>query len=109
MFWARSQNYRTAVIAYARDVFRHSPTPIGRRLTIVSWTSKGLPGDTISVEGIRSGGFTDPYLIGVSGVTDAMFALVATFSQVRSDRVTISRVCVWVGVFLCSTAGALAG
>eukprot|EP00903_Cladosiphon_okamuranus_P013133 g12248.t1 len=46
-----------------------------------SWTSKGLPGGTVSVEGAGSGESTDPYLIGVSGETDALFALVATFSQ----------------------------
>lgn len=56
------------------------------RQTFFSWTSKGLPVDAISIQGNASGETSDPYLIGVYGVTDVTFSLVATFSQVRSAR-----------------------
>lgn len=44
----------------------------------------GLVADTISAGGDGEGEISDPYLIGVSGVTDTTFSLMATFSQVRS-------------------------
>ena len=65
-------------------------TPIDRR-TFFSWTSKGLTVDTISVQGGGSEETGDPYLIGVSGVNDVTFSLVATFSQVCSARVRCAR------------------
>ncbi|CAB1114966.1 unnamed protein product [Ectocarpus sp. CCAP 1310/34] len=43
------------------------------------WTSRGQAEDTIVLDGNE--GTADPYLIGVSGVTDVTFSVVGTFSQ----------------------------
>lgn len=49
---------------------------------LLSWTSKGMPVDAITAQG--PGGTAEPYLIGVFGVIDVTFSVIATFSQVRS-------------------------
>ena len=50
-------------------------------LSLLSWTSKGMPVDAISAQG--PGGTAEPYLIGVFAIMDVTFSVSATFSQVR--------------------------
>lgn len=62
---------------------KHPTHPIHASIDrlLLSWTSKGMPVDAITAQG--PGGTAEPYLIGVFGVIDVAFSVIATFSQVR--------------------------